>query len=294
MIVNVTAATGQLGRRAVQELLDRSIDVVATVRSPDRARSLLSAEVTVRHGDYDRPETLVSAFADTDVLLLIPSAVPVEQRIGQHFHALQAAKEAGVRRVVFASFMAATPESRFNIAPFLLYAESKLRLSGLDWTIARDGMYLDPIADWLPELMRMGRLPYPVREGRVAYLCREDLARALAAACIDERHSQQVYRLTGSRAVSMPELAEVISRVTGKAIRFDSVSEDEFVEICRAGDEPEEMISALLSMYRAVDNGEFEEVTDDVTTLTGRPAESVEAYLERSFRQQSSGGGASV
>lgn len=284
MIVNVTAATGQLGRRAVQALLDKSIDVVATVRNPDKARGILGSGVTIRRGDYEAPETLVKAFADSDVLLLIPSAVPVEQRIRQHFNALQAAKQAGVKRVVFASFMAATPASRFDIAPFLLYAESKLRLSGLDWTIARDGMYLDPIADWLPELIRMGRLPYPVRDGRVAYICRDDLARSLAAACVDDRHSHRLYKLSGSSSVSMAELAKIISDTVGKTITFDSVSAEEFVTICKAVNEPEEMITALLSMYRAVENGEFEEVTDDVNTLTGSLPESIESFLRRSFK----------
>ncbi|MEQ9409170.1 MAG: SDR family oxidoreductase [Fuerstiella sp.] len=284
MIVNVTAATGQLGRKAVQSLLGKSVDVVATVRNPEKARSVLGSGATIRHGDYNAPDTLVKAFADSEVLLLIPSIDPVERRIGQHFNTLQAAKEAGVKRVVFAGFMAATPESRFDIAPFLLYAESKLRLSGLDWTILRDGMYLDPIADWLPELIRIGRLPYPVKNGRVAYICRDDLARSLAAACMDDRHSQRLYKLSGGNAVSMPELAQIISTVVGKTITFDSVSDEEFVKICKADDEPEEIITTLLSMYQAVENGEFEEVTDDVESLTGTPPEPIEIFLRRSFR----------
>lgn len=283
MIVNVTAATGQLGRRVVSGLLEKSIDVVATVRNPDKARAILDANVTIRQGDYDAPESMVEAFTGSDVLVVIPSLAAVEPRIQQHFNTLQAAKQAGVRRIVFASFMAATPDSKFAIAPFLLYAESKLRQSGIDWTILRDGMYLDPVADWLPELIRMGRLPYPVKRGRVAYICRDDLARSLAAACLDDRHSQRLYKLSGATAVSMPELAEILGQVAGTEIRFDMVSDAEFVNICKAGNEPEEMITTLLSMYRAVEHGEFEEVTNDVAELTGTQPESIEGFLRRSF-----------
>ncbi|REJ65675.1 MAG: SDR family NAD(P)-dependent oxidoreductase [Planctomycetota bacterium] len=280
MVINVTAATGQLGRKVVRELLDSSDEIVATVRSPDQATDLANRDVEIRRGDYDEPESLHNAFRSTDVLLLIPSIAPVERRVQQHFNALQAAKEAGVTRVVFAGFMAAEPNSKFHIAPYLLYAESKLRLSGLDWTILRDGMYLDPVADWIPDLVQMGRLPYPVDHGRVAYICRDDLARALAAACVGNSHSRELYKLTGPEAISMPELAEAISEATKKPIKFETVTEQEFVEICQAGNESEEMIQTLLSMYRAVENGEFEEVTTDVAMLTGKEPMPIHQFLE--------------
>jgi NAD(P)H dehydrogenase (quinone) len=223
------------------------------------------------------------AFQDTDVLLLIPTLAPVEHRVQQFFQALEAAKAAGVKRVVFSSFATAVPESKFYVSPFYMYAESKLRLSGLEWTILRNGMYLDPIADWIPELVEMGRLPYPVKEGKTAYISREDLARATAAACLDSGHSEKVYELTGAEALSMPRLAEIISKVTGKPVRFDCITDDEFAQVCREGNEdvPEPMIAILTSLYHAVDNKEFERVTDHVELLTGTPPETAESYLAR-------------
>lgn len=144
MKINVTAATGQLGTKAVHALLEQGVaadDIVVSVRSPQKADEFAQKGITVRHADYEKPDTLVTAFRDTDILLLIPSSAPVEPRVMQHYHALEAAKSTGVNRIVFASFMAATPTSKFLIAPFLLYAESRLRLSGLDWIILRDGKF---------------------------------------------------------------------------------------------------------------------------------------------------------
>ncbi|MDR8392572.1 SDR family oxidoreductase [Aliifodinibius sp. S!AR15-10] len=282
MKINVTAATGQLGTKAVHVLLEQGVaadDIVVSVRSPQKADEFAQKGITVRHADYDKPDTLTSAFRDTDILLLIPSSAPVEPRIMQHHYALEAAELAGVNRIVFASFMAATPTSKFLIAPFLLYAESRLRLSGLDWTILRDGMYLDPVADWIPDLIKMGRLPYPVKNGRVAYISRDDIARSLAAAVIETGHSEKLYKLTGTEAISMPELAKIISRVTGKKIVYDHVTEMEFADLCRKDDIPEEAIEVLNSMYRAVDNGEFDQVTDHVKLLTGTPPKTVEHYI---------------
>ncbi len=84
----------------------------------------------------------------------------------------------------------------------------------------------------------------------------------------------------------MPELADIISRVTGKSIKFECVTEEEFAEICREGKEDvsEEMIEVLTSLDRAVDNGEFATVTDHVRRLTGTPPETAESYLSRTAR----------
>ena len=160
MKINVIGATGQLGSRIVKELLRQGgpgVRVIASARSADKARGLFGDEVEARQADYDAPDTLKSSFADCDVVGLIPTFAPVEERIQQHAAALAAAKEAGVRQVVFSSFAAATVESAFIVAPFLVYAECKLRQSGMEWTVLRNGMYADPLVDYVPELVRTGR-----------------------------------------------------------------------------------------------------------------------------------------
>lgn len=281
MSVLVTGATGQLGSRIVEELLANTRDVIALARSPEKATNLAELGAEVRAGDFDDVDSLRAAFEGAEVVTLVTSKAHVKERILQQENVLEAAKDAGVKRIVLASFAACQPDSLFHMAPFYLYAESRLRLSGLEWTILRDGMYLDPVADWVPDLIEMGRLPYPVHSGRVAYVCRDDLARSFAAASLDATHAGKTYSLTGPESLTMIDLAAAISQATGKAIPFETVSEDEFVEICRMGNESEEMIGILLSMYRAVDQGEFAEVTDHVETLTGRHPMSALEYLQQ-------------
>lgn len=290
MAVNIMGAGGQLGRKVLQALLDQGArpgDIVASAHSPSKIDDFSRRGINVKEADYDDPASLTEAFAGSEVLLLIPSIAPVEHRVRQHGNAVEAAAAAGVKRVLFASLATAIPTSRFSVSPFFLYAEAKLRLSGLDWTILRNNMYLDPVADWIPELVEMGRLPYPVKSGRVAYVCRDDLARAVAAACLNSGHSNKIYELTGPEALSMPRLAEIISRAAGAPVRFDSISEDEYAEICRQGNEevPEVLIQMLITLYRAVDNNEFANATDHVESLTGRPAERAEDFIPRVIRK---------
>jgi NAD(P)H dehydrogenase (quinone) len=286
MAIHVMGAGGQLGRKVVQGLLDRGVaagDLVCNVRSPDRVADLAEQGLTVRRADYDDPASMVEGFAGADALLLIPTFMPVEPRVVQHGNAVAAAVEAGVGRLAFCSFGSGTPDSRFHVAPFMLYAESKTRLSGLPWTILRDGMYLDPIADWVPELIEMGRLPYPVQRGKVAYISRDDLGRAIAGALTDDGAVDQAFDLTGPEALSMERLAEIVSTVTGEIVVFDRITDEEYAQICRDGEEqiPDFLIPILTSLYHAVDNGEFGAVTDHVERLSGAPAEDAEGYLRR-------------
>ncbi|QDT17192.1 Rossmann-fold NAD(P)-binding domain-containing protein [Alienimonas californiensis] len=92
--------------------------------------------------------------------------------------------------------------------------------------ITRGGLYLDPVADWIPDLIRIGKLPYPVRHGWVSYISRDDLARAFAAIFTGDGHLERLYKLMRSRAVSMEGLDAAVSRSMGAEIFSEAVSED--------------------------------------------------------------------
>lgn len=280
----VMGATGQLGRKVVNALLTQGIaakNIVACVRTPEKAKEMKG--IQVQQADYDKIESLEKAFAGIDTLLLLPSMAPVEHRIVQHRDAVAAAKTAGVKRVLFSSLTTAFPESKFLISPFLVYAEMKLRQSGLDWTILRNGMYLDPLWDWYPELKEMGYLPYPVKEGKVAYISRSEIARATAAAMLQDGHEGKIYELTGPEALTMEELAQTLSEVTGQKIVFKNISDEEYAEICRSGveDVSEALTVILTSIYWAVDNGEFGTATNHIELLAGSSVETVKDYFQK-------------
>ena len=284
MKINIMVAGGQLGRTVVDTFLQCGIDpqdLIASVRTPAKVNDMARKGIDVRRTDYDDPNTMKYSFRNSDVVILITSTALVEERKKQFDLAIEALEQCQVERVIFASFAAARPDSEFLMAPFYVYAEDKLQKTNLGWTILRDGMYLDPVAEWVPSLIKMGRLPYPVKHGQVAYISREDIARSLVYASVSRRHTGKIYDLTGVEAVSMSYLAQVISRVTGESIVFETVSESEFAVICRDDGVSEPMIEVLISMYRAVDNGEFELVTDHVEKLTGREPESVGSYMQR-------------
>ncbi len=221
------------------------------------------------------------AFRGSETLILIPTKTMPAPRCVEHGNALDAAKAAGVKRIVFLSLQAATPQSLFIVASFILFAESATRLCGLEWTIARMSLYTDPVAEWVPDLVRMGRLPYPVTDARIAFVSRANIANSLAVIARRADLNGRILELTGPAALSMPELANVISDSTGAPIRFETITDAEYREMCRKDRLPEEIIEILSTMYRAAEAQEFSHVSPAVELLTGKPAESVGSAISR-------------
>jgi NAD(P)H dehydrogenase (quinone) len=103
MTIAITGATGQLGRLVVNTLKAKvpTADIVALARSPAKAADL---GVAAREADYAKPETLDRALAGVDTLLLISSS-EIGQRATQHRNVIDAAKKAGVKRIVYTSLL---------------------------------------------------------------------------------------------------------------------------------------------------------------------------------------------
>ena len=287
-MIFVMAATGEVGRATVHELVRQGLipsRIVAGGRTPAKLSELGELGVQVRQADYTDAGSMDSAFQGVETLILIPSKSEAAPRCQEHQNALHAAKKVGVKRVIFLSIQAAKPDSLFGVAPFILFAESATRLSGMEWTIARMSLYTDPLAEWAPELARTGLLPYPVVQARIAYVSRADIARSLAALARSNEYGGQILELTGPAAVSMPELAQAISRATDATVAFQTITEERYRDLCREQNEPEGIIGILVTMYRAAEAQEFSHVSADIERLTGAPPERISDALARLLKK---------
>lgn len=282
-MIFVMPATSAVGQDTIQALMNTGTpasQLIAGGRDLKKLESLARAGVATRQADYGDRKGLEKAFQGAETLILIPTKTLPGPRCLEYDNALEAAKAANVKRVVFVSIQAATPETQFTIGSFILFAECATRLSGMEWAIARMSLYIDPVADWIPDLKSMGRLPYPIKNGRIAYVSRCDVARGVAAVASKNLKSE-IVDLTGPAALSMPELAQAVSRASGTNIPFASVSEEEFREICRKDKTPEHVIELFVTMYRAAEAQEFSKATNDIERLTGAAPESAEQALVR-------------
>jgi NAD(P)H dehydrogenase (quinone) len=274
--VAVTGATGRLGGRVARRLADRGIAQRLAVRTPERAPQLPGATAVACH--YDRPEQVRRALAGVETVLMV-SGSETPDRVEQHRTFIDAAADAGVARLVYVSFSGASPTATFTLARDHGATEEHLRASGLTAVVLRDNFYLD----FLPELVEAdGVIRGPAGDGRVAAVAQDDIADAAAAVLADPApHDGRTYELTGREALTLAEAAAVIGRHQGRAVTFTDQGVAE-AYASRAGQAPDWQLDAWVSTYTAIAAGELAGVTDDVPTLTGHPALTLDELLGRS------------
>lgn len=147
----VVGATGETGRRIVQELVKRNIPTRALVRDQEKGKQILPPEVELVVGDVLEPQSLRAAIADTTVLLSATGAAPSFDPTGPYKvdyegtkNLVDVAKESGIEQFVMVSSLCVSkffhPLNLFwLILVWKKQAEEYLQASGLTYTIVRPG-----------------------------------------------------------------------------------------------------------------------------------------------------------
>jgi NAD(P)H dehydrogenase (quinone) len=236
--------------------------------------------VVVRRGEYGHEPSLVEGLQGVDKLYMISGMAPPEERIRQHRVVIESAKDAGVRCVVYTSFIDTAEDSPFFAWSINKDTEIFLKASGLCHTILRNGMYVEADLDFIPEYVKAGRVANNIGEGRISYISRRDLALAAAHCLVGEGHDGKTWTLTGPEAVTQTQLAAWISQWVGKAIPYEALSDDEY----RATFPDPHWAEVVVTLYQAARRGHAEAVTDDFEAIVGRKAWSVPEVYERFYR----------
>lgn len=279
--VLVTGASGQLGRLAVEWLLNHyDGPIIAVSRNLEKLSDLASRGVTVREADFDKPETLADAFAGANRLLLVSTdalAVP-GQRVKQHTDAVQAAVKSGVQHIVYTSIQ--NPEgSACLIAPDHYATEEAIKESGLSYTILRNNLYADNLLPSLPQAVATGQLANASGNGKTAYVTRQDCANTAAAALASSNTDKRTLNVTGSEALSGNDIARIVGEITGKSIQYVPLPTDTMVGIFESFGLPNGLAQAYVSFDTASAKGEYAQTATSVQDLTGNAPTSVKQFL---------------
>ncbi len=262
MTVAITGATGRLGRLVLDKLKAKlpAGQIVALVRSPAKAVDL---GVAVREADYGRPDTLRTALAGVETLLLISSS-EVGQRIAQHRNVIEAAKAAGVQWVLYTSVLHADT-SAVKLAEEHRATEADLKASGLAFTILRHSWYTENYTALIPGAVAAGTFTGSAGDGKLSTATRADYAEAAVAAITGTGHKGATYELAGDVAYTLSELAAEVSRQTGTSVPYtrtpngwDAMAKD----------------------------GEFFDDSHDLSTLIGRPTTPLAQAVAEALNRQ--------
>ena len=272
MSLVITGATGQLGRLVVDSLLARGTaasDIVATGRNVAKLDDLAARGVAVAELDYTRPETVAAVVEPGDTLLLV-SGSEVGQRTAQHTTVIEAAKAAGVARIVYTSAPAATT-SALVLAPEHKATEEALVASGVPFTILRNGWYTENYAGEIEKGRDTGAILASVGDGRVASASRKDYADAAAAVLVGEGHEGAVYELSGDTSWDFDELAAAIGTIVGREVVYTRLSPDEHAALLTSFGLDDATVGFVVALDGNIRDGLLGVTTGDLGRLIGRP-----------------------
>ena len=282
-MIAITGANGQLGRLTIDALLERvpAGRIVAAVRNPAKAEDLRVRGVVVREADYNRPETLATAFEGVENLLLI-SSTEVDGRLPRHRAVIEAAARAGVVLLAYTSMLHADT-STARLAREHRETEEAIAASGLPAVILRNGWYTENHLMSLASTLEHGAFVGASGDGRFSSAARKDYAAAAAVALTADRQAGQVYELGGDQSFTVAELAAEVSRQSGRAVGYRDLSAAAYTELLTGVGLPADLAGLLADADVAASQGALFEGSRQLSGLIGRPttplAESVATAL---------------
>ena len=276
MTIAVTAVTGQLGSAIAEALIAMNTGetIIGLARSPAKAKGL---GIEIRPGDYDDAGQLRASLAGVDTLLLVSGMAAPEDRIGQHRNVINAAKAAGVKKIVYTSVQGAEQGTAFSpIIQSNRQTEADIRDSGLDWVIGRNGIYIEPDVEYIDSYRKAGEIANCAGDGRCGYTTRPELAFAYARMLTGSDHKGRTYNLHGG-LLTQSELADYLNKAFGSELVYRPMSFEDF-KADRIAELGEFIGTVIAGIYQGIREGASDRPSD-FEAAAGRPHQSWDDYF---------------
>lgn len=288
-MILVTGATGHFGNTTINFLLEKGVkasQISALVRKEQSTDEFKKKGVNTLIGDYDNYNSLLTAFTGVEKLLFVSSS-DIMNRTAQHLNVINAAKEAGVKHVIYTSFQRRneTEESPlWIVAQSHIQTEKWLKESGIDYTILKNNLYMDFLPGFIGEkVAETGVIFVPAENGKVSAVLRSEMAEAVANILATDGHTGKEYEFTNTEAVTYQEIAQTISEVIGRTITYISPSVEEYGKTLSSYGVPAEVIGIFSSFAVAQSYGELDIESKDLEKLLRRKPTSVKDFLSKLY-----------
>lgn len=260
-MILITGASGTIGSEVVKALRARGGRVRAAYRTRPQN---VPADVESVALDYDRPETIRPALEGVQTLFLLSNTVAPEKRV------VDEARRAGVRRIVKLSVLRAAEEG-FVFGRWHRAVEKHIEASGVAWTFLRPNGFMQNAVNYMASTIRGQSAIYAsAADGAVSCVDARDVGAVGAAVLVESGHEGQAYDLTGPAALTYTQIADVLSGVLGRTIRYVPIAPEQNKQAAMAAGTPEGYADALVDLNRYYAEGRLSGVTPTVRLLTGR------------------------
>lgn len=272
MKIAITAVSGQLGsaiaKRAIEEFGKEN--VTGTARSPEKVKE---PDIEVFRADYNEKDGFLNAFQGIDAVLLVSGMDAPDKRIGQHRNIINAAKEAGVKKIVYTSIIGKKGESTFDaIVNSNRQTEEDIKNSGLNYAIGRNGLYIEPDVEYLNNYVKDGKISNCAGDGKCSYTSRDELAIAYVSLLKNNSLNGMVYNLVGE-AITQTELTGYFNKYFDTNLIYESLTPEEYLKVQQKIN-GEFLGSVIAGIYKKIRNNEFN-LESDYEKVVGRKHKTV-------------------
>ena len=287
-MILVTGATGHLGKETLDFLLAKTnaSQIAAFVRSSEKAQLLKEKGIEIRIGDYDNYPSLVQAFAGIEKLFFV-SGNDIPKRDQQHVNVINAAKEAGVKHIVYTSFQRQSEKDSSPIAIVAkthLLTEKLLKESGLKYTILKNNMYMEGISMFIGnKVLETGTIFLPAGNGKASYALRTDMAEASTNILLSGGHENKAYEFSGTQSYSFTDVADILTELSGKKISYIDPAPENFTSELAKGGVPASVIGVIAAFCEGIKQGEFDLPDTAMEKILGRKPVALKDYLKKTY-----------
>jgi uncharacterized protein YbjT (DUF2867 family) len=277
-MILVTGATGTNGRLVVQELLRAGAPVRAMVQDVTRAADLQRAGAQLVVADFDRSDTLDRALAGVERALLL-SAVD-ERLVEREARFVTASRKAGVRHLVKFSAIGAHPAASFTFGRQHGASERVIIDGGVPFTFIQPNFFMQNLLWSADAIKTRGEVSSTLGEAPVSHVDARDIAGVIGATLIEpiDRHAGRIHLVTGPAALTFARVAETLSQVLERPIRYVNLTDDQLRSGLVASGQPDWQATALVELNIYARQGHASVVTDTIERVSGRPARTLEQW----------------
>jgi uncharacterized protein YbjT (DUF2867 family) len=273
----VTGATGNIGSKVVQRLLDRGERPRVFVRDAEKARARYGDRVDHFVGDFRDAAAMTAALTGVDAFLLVSS---VDDVAAGDDVAAKAASAAGVKHLVKISSMA-VPQKNIGTGAMHALGEAAVRASGVPFTFIRSSGFMENCLWWANSIKSAGVVRSAAGEGKAPAIHSDDIADVAVKALMTQQYVGETLPVTGPESLSYPEIIAKIGSFIGKPLRYETISDEEERRQPLARNRPAPLTEAVITVFRAMREGRLAKVTDTVERVLGRKPLCFDRWVEQ-------------
>lgn len=289
-MILITGATGHLGYLTLTELLkQKSVSEITVLarKESDKTKEIAALGIEVRIGEYANKESLLKAFNGIKTLFFV-STHEAAQDFTVHKNVIDAAVNSNIKSIVYTSTQGEKSLGKNNpegAADMHALTEKAIKQSGLNYTILRNAPYMESLPMILGEKVLTDGYTMPMGNGKLSFATRLDMAIGSAKVLSKNEHDYRTYEFGGTASVGFNEIMEILSKLTGKRLEYNSVDPATYEQQSKEAGVPDMYIQANLGFANQVKNGYFDHPTQDLANLLERDPVSVEDFLIITYKR---------